>query len=90
LYQTRNWSPKGPNLGFYSNPALDTLLDEAGSTTDPEKRKPLYIKAQAMIQADAPHVLLYVPQDIAAIAAPVKDVWIIPGGQVMASGAKRV
>jgi glutathione transport system substrate-binding protein len=90
LYQTRNWSPKGPNLGFYSNPALDTLLDEAGSTTDPDKRKPLYLKAQAIIQADAPHVLLYVPQDIAAVAAPVKDLWIIPGGQVMASGAKRV
>ena len=27
LYEAAAWSPAGANLGFYSNPALDALVD---------------------------------------------------------------
>jgi len=89
LYATASWSPKGPNLGFYSNGDLDALLDHAGSTLDAEERRRLYAQAQDTIETDAPHVLLYVSRDLAAVRSDVQGVWLVPGGQVMAAGARR-
>jgi glutathione transport system substrate-binding protein len=89
LYATRNWSPAGPNLGFYSNPDLDKLLDQAAATMDADQRRPMYVQAQKMIDDDAPHVLLYIPKDLAAMRADVQGVWMLPGGQVMAASARR-
>ena len=89
LYATASWSPKGPNLGFYSNGNLDALLDHAGSTLDAEERRRMYAEAQDTIEADAPHVLLYVSRDLAAVRSDVQGVWLVPGGQVMVAGARR-
>ncbi len=74
LYRSESWSPKGANLGFYSNPKLDRLLDQSAAELDAPKRSGLY--------SDAPHVLLYYARDLAAERAGVKDFWIFPGGQV--------
>jgi glutathione transport system substrate-binding protein len=84
LYRSHEWSPAGANLGFYSNPHLDDLLDRAAAELDAEKRKALYRQAQQIISDDAPHVLLYYAQDIAAqhfgtVPAPVR---LLPGGRV--------
>lgn len=89
LYATASWSPKGPNLGFYSNSGLDALLDKAGSTLDAEQRRLMYAQAQDTIEADAPHVLLYVSRDLAAVRSDVQGVWFVPGGQLMVAGARR-
>jgi glutathione transport system substrate-binding protein len=82
LFRTKNWSPTGANLGFYSNPKLDKLLDEAAAELDPEKQHALYKKAQQIISDDAPHVLLYSAVDLAAVRRNVSDLWLFPGGQV--------
>ncbi len=89
LYSTANWSPKGPNLGFYSNPQLDTLLDRAGSLTDPAQRAPLYAQAQKTIEDEAPQVLLLTRKDLVAVRADISGVWMVPGGQVMVATARR-
>lgn len=82
LYRTISWSPQGANLGFYSNPALDILLDRARAELDGTKRKALYALAQQMITDDAPHVLLYYSTDLAAEGRSLLGPWIFPGGQV--------
>lgn len=82
LYRTRNWSPAGANLGFYSNPKLDNLLDEAASSLDPATQRALYKQAQQIISDDAPHVLLYYAVDLAAERRNISDLWLFPGGQV--------
>ena len=89
LYATASWSPKGPNLGFYSNPALDALLDRAGTMMDPEQRRPLYVQAQSIVEQEAPHVLTHVSNDLVALRADVQGVWMVPGGQVMVMNARR-
>jgi glutathione transport system substrate-binding protein len=84
LYRGDEWSPGGANLGFYSNPRLDQLLESASSELDPDKRKAIYREAQQIISDDAPHVLLYYAQDIAAQhagAVPV-PVRLLPGGRL--------
>jgi glutathione transport system substrate-binding protein len=82
VYRTKNWSPTGANLGFYSNPKLDTLLDQAAAELDPVKQHMLYQEAQQIISDDAPHVLLYSAVDLAAVRRDVSDLWLFPGGQV--------
>jgi glutathione transport system substrate-binding protein len=88
LYRTRAWSPAGANLGFYSNPHLDTLLDQAAGELDTAKRTELYAQAQQLISDDAPHVLLYYSRDLAAIhnGSKVKRLRLLPGGRVEFDG----
>jgi glutathione transport system substrate-binding protein len=84
LYETRSWSPAGANLGFYGNPRLDALLQSAAAELNEEKRKALYREAQQIISDDAPHVLLYYKQDIAAehLGPAPLPVALYPGGRV--------
>jgi glutathione transport system substrate-binding protein len=89
LYGSKNWSPTGPNLGFYKNDTLDALLDRAAATMDPAQRQPMYVQAQKIVVDDAPHVLLYIPKDLAAIRSDVQGVWMLPGGQLIVSSARR-
>jgi len=47
------------NRAFYSNPALDKLLDEARREPSTEKRLALYHRAEDMVLDDAPWAVLY-------------------------------
>ncbi len=48
----------GRRIG-YSNPAVDALLDQADSATDPALRMQLYADAQRMITTDLPAAYMY-------------------------------
>jgi peptide/nickel transport system substrate-binding protein len=41
-------------LAIYKNEALDKMLEEAQATSDPERRKAIYFKAQELIYEEAP------------------------------------
>jgi glutathione transport system substrate-binding protein len=88
LYRTKSWSPAGANLGFYSNPRLDTLLEIAAGELDTAKRAALYGQAQQIISDDAPHVLLYYSRDLAAVhrGSRVESMRLLPGGRVEFDG----
>jgi glutathione transport system substrate-binding protein len=84
LYRSNERSPAGANLGFYSNPHLDVLLESAAAELDTEKRKALYRQAQQIISDDAPHVLLYYARDLAAqhLGTSPMPARLLPGGRV--------
>ena len=88
LYRTSAWSPAGANVGFYSNPRLDSLLREAAGELDLEKRKALYYQAQRIITEDAPHVLLFATRDVAAehVGTVPEAVHLLPGSQIVLDG----
>ena len=87
LYDTASWAPGGANLGFFSDPKLDALIDKAASTLDVPARNAIYVDAQKLVNADAPHVLLYYKNDLFATRADVSGVWVVPGGQIMVRDA---
>ncbi len=89
LYATASASPAGANLGFFSDPALDRLIDQAAATLDDTARLALYRQAQAVVDQQAPDVLLYYKKDLAATRAGVGGVWMLPGGTVMVRGAQK-
>ena len=84
LYQTKAWSPAGANLGFYSNPHLDGLLEKAAGELNSERRTALYHQAQQIISDDAPQVLLFYSRDLAARhrATSAAPMYLLPGGRV--------
>ncbi len=48
-----------PNVAFYSNPTLDTLLDRARSELEPARRLAMYAAAERIIVEDAPWAFVF-------------------------------
>jgi len=48
----------GWNIGYYANPEVDVLLDDALKTSDQAARKELYFQAWARITEDAPWIFV--------------------------------
>lgn len=57
--RTAAWPDQGGfNSGYYSNPEVDKLLEDARVATDQDERASLYKKMQAIVQEDAPWVFV--------------------------------
>lgn len=57
--RTEAWPEEGGfNSGYYSNPEVDALLEEARVATDQDRRAELYKEMQAIVQEDAPWVFV--------------------------------
>ncbi|HEY1897729.1 MAG TPA: ABC transporter substrate-binding protein [Terracidiphilus sp.] len=58
-FSTARFSPKGANRGHYSNPRLDSLLDDAAEDPDQSRRRADYVQAQQILAADLPSINLW-------------------------------
>lgn len=89
LYHSASAAPASANLGFFNDPKLDKLLDDAAQLLDETQRNVLYVEAQKEINEQAPHVLLYTTKDVFAVRKGVDGVGMIPGGQVIVKEATK-
>jgi peptide/nickel transport system substrate-binding protein len=62
----------GYNWAQYSNPAVDSLLNEAASSSDQDVRAMLYSEAMGLIGADYPVITVSLPGSIVAMSDAVK------------------
>ena len=51
--------PAGFNRGYYKNPRVDALLDEASRSADHTRRLELFAEVQRLIAADVPYISLW-------------------------------
>lgn len=65
-------SPNGTNSGYYSNPDVDKLFDQAAAEHDNEKRKALYQQAQQIIHNDAAFIAITYDRAPLALSSRVK------------------
>jgi peptide/nickel transport system substrate-binding protein len=65
-------APKGYNFIGYSNPEVDKIVEAQRAETDPDKRQVLVVKAQELIAADQPNLMLVFPKSTFAFN---KAVW---------------
>lgn len=63
LFHSESWAPVLANEGFYKNPDVDRLLDDAIREPDEGKRRALYGEVQQKIWQDAPWAFL-VTEDV--------------------------
>lgn len=82
---------KDASFSAWSNPKIDALLKEIGTTVDDEERAKLYGDLQRLMQEDPPFIYLYQPITFEAINPRVqnykpraseeyflKEVWVLP------------
>ena len=61
IWHSSQSSGPGLNVAAYANPELDTLLEQARTSTDRERRRDLYWQSQALFAEEVPSILLYYP-----------------------------
>jgi peptide/nickel transport system substrate-binding protein len=60
------------NSAGYSSMIVDGLLSAASTETNAEKRAEMFSRAQKQVNADAPWIFLWVPQDIYGVSKKLK------------------
>lgn len=60
------------NSAGYSSGVVDGLLSAASTEIDPAKRADLFVKAQKQVNADAPWIFLWVPEDVYGVSKRLK------------------
>ena len=53
-FHSSRFPPNGANRGYYSNPKVDALIDQARREVDPAVRKPLYAELQRILAEELP------------------------------------
>ena len=66
--QIATWNPQRgmgtANRGRYSNPAVDTLLDQAMGTMDQQARNQIVLRTMKLAMDDVPVVMLHLQKNI--------------------------
>ncbi len=79
-FHSRNFPPAGRNRSFYSNPRVDSLIDQARRETDQDVRKKLYAEIQEILAKDVPSVNLWYLNYVLVHTRRVRDVTLNPSG----------
>lgn len=77
--RTEAWPEEGGfNSGYYSNPEVDALLEQARRATDQDERAELYKQMQQIVQEDAPWVFVANWKQNAVTTAAVENFKLQP------------
>jgi peptide/nickel transport system substrate-binding protein len=66
--------PGGYNISRYRNTEVDSLIDLAKNTLDPEKARPIWNRCQRIIYDDQPILFLSIPHDVVGLARGYRGV----------------
>jgi peptide/nickel transport system substrate-binding protein len=77
---------QGNNLMGYSNPVVDTLLEQGRAFTDADKRRAVYQRTWEALRRDLPITYLYSPRNIVAMAAKLQGFRPVPDGLIRVQG----
>jgi peptide/nickel transport system substrate-binding protein len=79
-FHSAKFPPNGANRGFYSNPRLDALIDQARRETDQNVRKQLYAEVQRILATDLPYIDLWFLDNVLVHTRRVRNVTLNPSG----------
>jgi len=80
VFHSINIPPKGRNRGFYSNPRVDILIDQARRESDQNVRKRLYAELQERLAQDVPYVNLWYFDNVLVHTKRVRRITLNPSG----------
>jgi peptide/nickel transport system substrate-binding protein len=79
-FHSAKFPPNGANRGFYSNPKIDALIDQARREVDPRVRKPLYAEVQRILAEDVPSINLWYLDNVLVHNKRVRNLQLNPAG----------
>lgn len=80
VFHSASFPPRRDNRGFYSNPAVDRLIDDARRTTDQQKRKQLYAELQKLLANDLPYINLWYFDNVVVHSRRVRNLHVGSAG----------
>ena len=78
VFHSSQVPPAGFNRGYFQNPTVDRLLDEAAVTTDEDRRHKLYGEVQRHIAEEAPYISLWYKTNVAVAQSTLTGIRIPP------------
>jgi len=78
LFHSKEIGPGRNNIGGYKNPEVDSLLDEARSTLDIEKKRTIYRRLHEILADEVPYTYLWTLTNYAAYNRKLRRVEIHP------------
>jgi peptide/nickel transport system substrate-binding protein len=70
--------PAGFNRGHFSDPRVDSLLDEATTSTDEARRRVLFNQAQRLIAEQAPYISLWCKTNVVVAQRDLAGIHPLP------------
>jgi peptide/nickel transport system substrate-binding protein len=78
VFHSSQVPPSGFNRGYFRDPRVDHLLDEAAVSTDEAKRRALYADVQRIIAEEAPYISLWCKTNAAVARRDLTGIHILP------------
>jgi len=88
LFATESFIPKGYNVSYYSNKAVDADIAAGLQTADMSKRKAAYDDAQKLLWADAPVAYLGSPDNLVGKTKDLSGVFMLADGTLLFNQAQ--
>jgi peptide/nickel transport system substrate-binding protein len=79
-FHSASFPPKRDNRGYYSNPEVDRLIDEARRTTSQQQRKQLYAQVQKILADDLPYINLWYFDNVVVHSRRVRNLHVGAAG----------
>jgi peptide/nickel transport system substrate-binding protein len=80
VFHSARFPPKGANRGFYSNPRVDALIDQARREPNQNVRRQLYAELQRILATDVPTINLWYLDNVMVHSKRVRDLTLNPSG----------
>ena len=80
---SKKMPPSGFNRGFFSNPAVDALIDEATVSNDDTRRRALFADAQRLISREVPYLSLWYKTNVAVARRELTGLRLSPSADFL-------
>jgi peptide/nickel transport system substrate-binding protein len=80
VFHSTRFPPHGANRGYYANPRVDALIDQARSQLDQNTRKRLYAEIQDILAQQLPYINLWYQDNVLVHSKRVHNLTLNPSG----------
>jgi peptide/nickel transport system substrate-binding protein len=79
-FHSSKFPPHGANRGYYENPRVDALIDQARAEVDQTARKKLYAQVQRILAEELPYIDLWYLDNVLVHNRRVRNLKLNPAG----------
>jgi peptide/nickel transport system substrate-binding protein len=83
VFHSRQTPPFGFNRGYFSDPRVDRLLDEATVSTDDQERKRLFGDVQKIVASEVPYISLWNRTNVAVAQRTLTGIRLSPAADFL-------
>jgi peptide/nickel transport system substrate-binding protein len=80
VFHSTRFPPHGANRGYYANPRVDALIDQARSQLDQNTRRRLYAEIQNVLAEQLPYINLWYQDNVLVHSKRVRNLTLNPSG----------